>query len=245
MIDGSLLLHAFARGKKGNERVRVLELGAIGRRHYSHRLRLPHGPIGLFSSLPSSFLLTSIPLSIPTLSLLFTSPFNPFAVSRSLSLSFFPVYFPVTFFSLTLSYLFARFVFSVLFYTSFSPPVLTFKREIWRLYRTSLGRVFYLARPSITSYAIRMKKNNCYIRCSPGGCVNTFYSWRAIAAAWFNDLLFSSRHTRREWRRPAAPMGKYVILLPVRNRFVKVKKTLSIYICPSTKQKLYKEPINK
>lgn len=96
MIDGSLLLHAFARGKKGDERVRVLELGAIGRRHYSHRLRLPHGPIGLFSSLPSSFLPTSIPLSIPTLSLLFTSPFNPFGrLSLPLSL-FLPRLFPLS-----------------------------------------------------------------------------------------------------------------------------------------------------
>lgn len=29
-----------------------LELEAIGRRHYSHRLRLPHVPIGIFLSLP-------------------------------------------------------------------------------------------------------------------------------------------------------------------------------------------------
>lgn len=135
MIDGSLLLHAFARGKEGNERVRVLELGAIGRRHYSHRLRLPHGPIGLFSSLPSSFLPIP-PFLSPylTLSLLFTSPFNPFAVSRSLSL-FLPRLFPLSLPSHLL--LFDSFVpprtvrfLRPLLHLFFPPPVLTFKREI-------------------------------------------------------------------------------------------------------------------
>lgn len=69
MIDGSLLLYAFApmgRGRRAAWRVRVLELGAIGRRHYSHRLRLPHGPIGLFSSSPSSPSSTSLPHAITT-----------------------------------------------------------------------------------------------------------------------------------------------------------------------------------
>lgn len=83
MIDGSLLLYAFVRGEEGNGRTvcsRVLELGAIGRRHYSHRLRLPHGPIGLLSFLPSSFVSISLPITITTLSLLIIciSLFNPF-----------------------------------------------------------------------------------------------------------------------------------------------------------------------
>lgn len=79
MIDGSLLLYAFTLGGEGDRRPArsCLELEAIGRRHYSHRLRLPHGPIGLFSSLPSSFRPTSLPRSITALSLLSTSPFNP------------------------------------------------------------------------------------------------------------------------------------------------------------------------
>lgn len=96
MIDGSLLLHAFARGKKGDERVRVLELGAIGRRHYSHRLRLPHGPIGLFSSLPSSFLPIP-PFLSPYLRYRFYSPLlSTLSPSLVPSLSFFPVYFPLS-----------------------------------------------------------------------------------------------------------------------------------------------------
>jgi len=77
MIDGSLLLYAFARGGAGDRRPvrsRVLELGAIGRRHYSHRLRLPHGPIGLLSSLPSSFLPASLPIAITALVSLRASP---------------------------------------------------------------------------------------------------------------------------------------------------------------------------
>lgn len=146
MIDGSLLLHAFARGKKGNERVRVLELGAIGRRHYSHRLRLPHGPIGLFSSLPSSFLPIP-PFLSPYLRYRFYSPLlSTLSPSLAPSLSFFPVYFPfpfpVTFFSSTLSFLLARFVFSVLFYTSFFPSSSDFQAR-------DLTAVSYLLRARI------------------------------------------------------------------------------------------------
>lgn len=42
--------------ERNKRRVRVLELEAIGRRHYSHRLRLPHGSMDLFFQ-PRAFLL--------------------------------------------------------------------------------------------------------------------------------------------------------------------------------------------
>lgn len=192
-------------GGEGEDRtagaVRVLELGAIGRRHYSHRLRLPHGPIGLSSHsyLLFSFLSLHSSLHARFCPRLFLTP----------SPSLFPTFPPFP--SLFDSFSLARYSCLLLLLLSFMPSrfwlsstrsdgcIVPLFLSLYLSYLFSLGCVFYLARPSITSYAIRMKKNNCYIRCTPGGCVNAFYSWRSqpldVAIYYFLQRIYISRDT--------------------------------------------------
>lgn len=108
-------VRAARRRETGGRRVRVLELGAIGRRHYSHRLRLPHGPIGLFSSSPSSPSSTSLPHAITAArfcpSLFLTLSGSPwFSSSRSSSFDI-----PACFFHSTLPLIVFRIPFPLRF----------------------------------------------------------------------------------------------------------------------------------
>lgn len=240
MIDGSLLLYAFARGREGDRRPARSCFRAGS--DWSTPLLTPFAPatwpdrsLLILTFFYPSYLPSSLHLcTLASVHFSFQPFRRPSLSSSRLRPSSFPSH-PLPFNFRSFSHgLPVRFLHPLLlFCTPFSPPVLTFKREIWRLYRTSLGRVFYLARPSITSYAIRMKKNNCYIRCSPGGCVNTFYSWRA--AAWFDDLLFSSRHTRRD----ASNLSHRWARLSFLNLW-EIGLSKFVYLClsPSTK-KLY------
>jgi len=235
MIDGSLLLYAFARGRERRPARSCFRPGS----DWSTPLLTPFAPATWSDRsllILTFFFPASLPHSTSALSLLSTSPFNPFALPLSLSLSrvclFLPSYLLLFDFCSLSHAIPVRLLHPLLpSCIPFSPPVLTFKREIWRLYRTSLGRVFY---------ALQLPR--------------TQFEWRRtiaiLDARLVGVLIHFTRDARSQpldsaiycflWgiRRLTAPMGAYTVLPSEKNRSAKICLLTSVFT--NTKRFVYK-----